>query len=473
MNSPNSHTHKSASRQSNHPQADSPQPHNRTRYLHAIACLVASVALALQLDFNNPQLVIAITSIFLVAYAALVYQLNQRLSSQKLQSIQAFLTYLDAGLVGLLITLSHFNLAIAIIFISLVQFRSLHQRGADKLLEVNIALAAGLLLSLLLYRPSWQTLTPSAIDHISLASIVIFFFAYALYLHQQANRQLQLNRQLSANDQQHRLKAHKLSHYLPPQVWEAIDQGREQQLRKTERKRITVFFSDIKDFSQMSEELEAETLANILNTYLSEMSKIVAQYGGTVDKFIGDGMMVIFGDRNSQGIKEDCLRCLSMTVAMRRRMKVLQQQWISQGIKQPLQIRMGVNTGYCTVGTFGTTDHMDYTALGTHVNLASRLESAAKPGGILISYESWSLVKEVVMCRNAGKIKVKGFSQPVEVYEVIDFRKDLGRNQNYFEKNTEGFAMHLDMDKIRNYEKDELVKYLDQLSQKLKDKVKF
>ncbi len=87
--------------------------------------------------------------------------------------------------------------------------------------------------------------------------------------------------------------------------------------------------------------------------------------------------MVIFGDHDSKGLKSDALRCISMSIAMRRRMKVLQQQWFNQGIKKPLKIRMGINTGYCTVGTFGTSHHLDYTVLGTHVNLASRLESAA------------------------------------------------------------------------------------------------
>ena len=220
----------------------------------------------------------------------------------------------------------------------------------------------------------------------------------------------------------------------------------------------------------MSEEMEPETLTDILNTYLMEMSDIVGQYGGTIDKFMGDAIMVIFGDNDSQSVKADCLSCLSMAISMKKRMKGLQQEWHNQGIKRPLEIRMGINTGYCTVGTFGTSNHLDYTVLGTHVNLASRLESAAKPGEILISHETWSLVKDSIMCRDKGEIAVKGFSHPVKVYQVADFRKNLGSQQTYFEKSTEGFNMYLDLEKVRNYDKDKVLESLENAAGKLRDK---
>ncbi len=163
--------------------------------------------------------------------------------------------------------------------------------------------------------------------------------------------------------------------------------------------------------------------------------------------------------------------CVSMAIAMKKRMKVLQQEWFKKGIRKPLQIRMGINTGYCTVGTFGTSEHLDYTVLGTHVNLASRLETAAEPGEILLSYESWSLVKDIVMCRDKGDIIEKGFSQPIQVYQVVDMRKDLGKNQSYFEQNTDGFSMHLDLEKVRNYDKEKVIRSLLEAAERLKDKV--
>ena len=132
---------------------------------------------------------------------------------------------------------------------------------------------------------------------------------------------------------------------------------------------------------------------------------------------------------------------------------------------------MGINTGYCTVGTFGTSNHLDYTVLGTQVNLASRLESAAEPDEILISHETWSLVKDTIMCRDKGEINVKGFSLPVKVYQVADLRKELGKNQTYFEDRAEGFSMYLDMDKIKNYDKQKVIESLEKAATRLKDKV--
>jgi adenylate cyclase len=217
--------------------------------------------------------------------------------------------------------------------------------------------------------------------------------------------------------------------------------------------------------------MEAEALTDLLNRYLTEMSKIVGHYGGTIDKFMGDGIMVLFGDANSKGVKEDATACVAMAIAMKKRIKGLQQEWFNQGIKKPLQVRMGINTGYCTVGTFGTANHLDYTVLGTQVNLASRLETAAEPDEILISHETWSLVKDTVMCRDKGDINVKGFSLPIKVYQVADLRKELGKNQSYFEDRADGFSMYLDLDKVKNYDKQRLIESLEKAAARLKDKV--
>jgi class 3 adenylate cyclase len=277
-------------------------------------------------------------------------------------------------------------------------------------------------------------------------------------------------KKLSKEHTLYKLRTYKLSRYLTPTVWKAISDGNEKSL-STERKRITIFFSDIQGFSALSEELEAETLTEVLNSYLTEMTRIATKHNGTIDKFIGDAVMIIFGDAKSEGIKTDCLRAVSMAIEMRKKMKELHQRWYNQGIKNPLLIRMGINTGFCTVGSFGTSHYMDYTVLGTHVNLASRLESAAEPGEILLSHESWSLVKDVVLCRDKGEITVKGFSHPVRVHQVIDFRKDLGKDQSWFEENTSGFSMHLDIDKVRNYDRKKVLEALKLATEKISEKI--
>src|SRR5690606_29016939 len=120
-------------------------------------------------------------------------------------------------------------------------------------------------------------------------------------------------------------------------------------------------------------------------------------------------------------------------------------------------IRMGLSTGYCTVGNFGADMRMDYTIIGREVNLASRLESAAEAGEILISHETWSLTKDLVMCRDKGQLNVKGFSRPMQIYQVVGLHRDLAAAPTFVEHELPGFSMYLDTNVIRQYDKDELV----------------
>lgn len=247
--------------------------------------------------------------------------------------------------------------------------------------------------------------------------------------------------------------ADKAARYLSPQIWERLVGGEHSAKLVTQRKKLVVFFSDIKGFTELSEQMEAEGLTSVLNEYLNEMSLIALKYGGTIDKFIGDAIMIFFGDPTTEGTKKDAENCVSMAIDMKKKMRVLRQQWRSQGIKSPLEIRMGINTGYCTVGNFGTEQRLDYTIIGKEVNLASRLESNAEPGQILISYETYSHVKDKIMCQDQGEISVKGFSKPVSIFQVVDFRKDLGLKKSYLEYEAEGFSMYLDLEKMKTYEK--------------------
>ena len=109
--------------------------------------------------------------------------------------------------------------------------------------------------------------------------------------------------------------------------------------------------------------------------------------------------------------------------------------------------------------------------MGTHVNLAARLEGAADPGEILISHETWALTKQSVMCRDKGIVNVKGFSTPIKVYQVTDLRKNLGGQQSYVEEHAPGFSMHMDLDKIRNYDKGKVLQSLEKAVSTLKKKV--
>jgi adenylate cyclase len=439
-------------------------------YFRALICFAAAGTLATEMNWPNVEPVSTIVIVLLLGYTYGSYAVTKRLKSDKAAIIADRLTYGDAALVGVVLNLINFSLLPSILFITMVQFNALLQGGVKKWAGDNLALIVGVVAALLVHSPSWVFSDNLEISAASLIGITTYFCAYALYTHGQVRKLNMRVEQLKSEQHLHKLRAYKLSRYLSPPVWNAINEGRDRALA-TDRKRLTIFFADIKGFSQMSEELEAETLTDLLNSFLTEMTKIAAQYGGVVNKFMGDGVMIVFGDNTtSRGVKADAIRCVSMAIAMKKRMKVLQHDWFKKGIKKPLQIRMGINTGYCTVGTFGTSDHLDYTVLGTHVNLASRLETAAEPGEILISYETWSLIKDVVMCRDKGDILVKGFSQPIQVSQVVDFRKDLGKNQSYFELSTDGFSMHLDMERIRNYDKDKVIRSLIQAAEQLKEK---
>ena len=171
--------------------------------------------------------------------------------------------------------------------------------------------------------------------------------------------------------------------------------------------------------------MESEDLTHLLNQYLTEMSQIALDYGATIDKYIGDAIVIFFGDPETMGVKEDAIACVSMAVAMRKRMIELEKIWNESGIEEPLQCRMGINTGICTVGNFGSEDRMDYTIIGGGVNLASRLETACVPNEILISYETYVHVRDVLHCNELEKIVVKGIAKPVSTYQVVDFHENL------------------------------------------------
>ena len=220
--------------------------------------------------------------------------------------------------------------------------------------------------------------------------------------------------------------SNQLAKYLSPQVYEFIFTGKQEVKIASRRKELTVFFSDIAGFTETTDRLESEDLTRLLNHYLTEMSRIALSYGATIDKYVGDAILIFFGDPETRGVKEDALACVEMAIAMRKRMLELQHVWRASGIEKPLQCRIGINTGYCTVGNFGSEVRMDYTIIGGGVNLASRLEAAATPGEILISFETYANVRDRIHCEERGHISVKGIAYPVATYQVVDAYENLG-----------------------------------------------
>src|SRR5499427_3430850 len=221
-----------------------------------------------------------------------------------------------------------------------------------------------------------------------------------------------------------------LAKYLSPQVYESIFTGRSNVTVASRRKKLTIFFSDLEGFTETTERLESEDLTQLLNHYLTEMSKIALQFGGTIDKYVGDAILIFFGDPETKGVKGDALACVKMAIAMRKRMRELESVWRVSGIEKPPRCRTGINTGFCTVGNFGSDDRMDYTIIGSGVNLACRLEQMAPPGEILMSYETYALVKDEICCEERGHINVKGISHSVATYQVIDVYENVASTRD-------------------------------------------
>ena len=211
----------------------------------------------------------------------------------------------------------------------------------------------------------------------------------------------------------------KLKLFLPQQFVDSLVHGEADVMLDFRRRRLTIFFSDVQGFTRWTDKLEPEEVRGILNHYLSEVSAIAHKWGGTIDKFIGDALMIFFGDPEHTDDKDHALRCVKMALEMQEKMGELRKKWEGMGYDEALRIRIGINTGYATVGNFGSEERLNYTALGSAVNLASRLEAASAPDKITISHTTYLLVKDEIDFEPKGEIEVKGFSEPVKIYEVV------------------------------------------------------
>jgi class 3 adenylate cyclase len=239
----------------------------------------------------------------------------------------------------------------------------------------------------------------------------------------------------------------KLSKYLSPQIYHSIFTGAQNVEIASSRKKLTIFFSDVVNFTETTDKLESEDLTNVLNRYLTEMSNIALEHGATIDKYIGDAIMVFFGDPETRGVKEDARACVRMAIAMLKRLRELRAEWQELGAEKPFHLRIGINTGYVTVGNFGSQDRMDYTIIGSSVNLTARLQSHAEIDGILLGHETYSLVKDEVAVEEQTPIKVKGFAEPIRCYRVLGLYDDLAEEGAVIRVEADGFKVLLDLNK--------------------------
>ena len=223
--------------------------------------------------------------------------------------------------------------------------------------------------------------------------------------------------------------ATRLAKYLSPQIYQSIFKDENGEGHKYSRKNLTIFLSDIVKFTDLADTLEPERLAAVINTYLSEMSAIAVECGGTIDKFIGDAVLIFFGDPETEGEQEDALKCAEMAIRMMKRVGELNKHWKKLGVVDGLKVRMGISTGFCTVGNFGSDLRLDYTVLGSPVNLAARLQTTADHNSILIDEYTKDLINSHVNSKYIDDITPKGFARPIPVYRLKDFKSAKHRKR--------------------------------------------
>lgn len=218
------------------------------------------------------------------------------------------------------------------------------------------------------------------------------------------------------------------SHYLAPKVVESLASHPEQLKLGGEERFLTAFFSDIAGFSSFSENLEPEALVHFLNLYLSAMSDIILEHGGTIDKYEGDAIIAFFGA--PVDMPDHATRCVLAALDQQAKLSEMRPKWAEEGYPE-VHVRMGINSGPMVVGNMGTETRMNYTMMGDHVNLASRLEGVNKVyrTPILISRDTYELVRGDIAARFVDRVRVVGRKTPVDIYQPICRRGDVRPEQ--------------------------------------------
>ena len=302
----------------------------------------------------------------------------------------------------------------------------------------------------------------------TLAFLIFVVVAWNRRLGREIADRKQAESQLAQKTHELESLSNKLAKYLSPQVYKSIFSGELDTKIITQRKKLTVFFSDIKDFTATTEDMEPEELTALLNDYFTKMTEFALEYGGTIDKYVGDAMLIFFGDPESRGVQEDALACVRMAIAMQRRMVDLRAKWSDMGIEQPFRMRAGINTGYCDVGNFGSEQRIDYTIIGGQVNLAARLESICEPDGIVLAHETYALVRNYVDVQELEPISVKGISRKVRPYAVTGTLEDGEASDRYIRGEQHGFRLWVDVKRMTGAEKASTAEALEAAARKLK-----
>lgn len=206
--------------------------------------------------------------------------------------------------------------------------------------------------------------------------------------------------------------------YVPPSVADLIIKGQTEAIDAPVRRRVTILFADIVGFTEVSELIAPEDLTALLGDYLSGMAEKVEEFGGTLTEFAGDGVMALFGAPDELSEDLQAIRAISAAREMQALMSRLNARWRPFGIERPLKMRIGINTGNVSVGSYGSRGRMTYTAIGLQTNIASRIERAAEPGSVLVSETTYQLARHAFGLEARGEVECKGLHHPVSIYSL-------------------------------------------------------
>jgi adenylate cyclase len=442
------------------------------RYLsYVLVITVIVVGVGIKFPIQNPFLLI-----FILLTSAIIQ--NEFFSGITRQHGYAVTKNVTLSLDTIVMTLCLVSMGLVIIpstvLIVGLFFSAIWNRTSllNMIANVLLALISFYLFSYLLGREQyWHSQNSIALSVVSVLCLVVYLGLRLVYYHYRVQSLTHDKKYLEEQVNKYLTLSNKLARYAPSQIWQSIIRGEQEAKIDNKRKKLTIFFSDIQGFTELSEKLLPDDLAFILNEYFEHMSELARKFGGTVDKFMGDAILIFFGDPDTKGAKEDAIACIDMAIAMRQQMKVLRQRWQNIGY-DGLHIRIGVTTGYCHVGNFGTTSRMSYTIVGRDANLAARLQTAAEVDQILISEDTYQLIKDSFVCHSNGDLILKGLSGPVATWQVLEKQDQVEREASrWIDYELDGFNVQLNLDEMKFYESEKALHLLEQASKRLKTEI--
>ena len=252
----------------------------------------------------------------------------------------------------------------------------------------------------------------------------LFLFCFVVSTLVVATRRLQDRRlrrahlQLAVSKDQIQRSNELIARYAPREVSERILSGEFAPDARPERLKLTIVFTDVVGFTDSSDEMDPEALTDFLNDYLARMSEIAERHGASINQFVGDGLMIFFGAPRATDDRDNAVRAVRMALEMQESMPSLNETWLQRGGRRPFEVRIGINTGYASVGDYGSPGRKTYSAIGIQVNVAARIEGECRPGKVLVSDTTWVLARDEFLGTDRGEIVLRGLHYPVRVYEV-------------------------------------------------------